>query len=520
MDERKKKKRRATLSDYKTDYAVEGQFKLDMTLIPRKKSKQPDMMKNTRTTASTDEPCCSTSRGQTFEIPVDISDTGVIDKNTCSTVVFDLPEISAVEKYRRLLIDNDAFLVWDEQMTTFIILDYNSESNTLKNVPQLVSRSSRQLFTCMCDEERMNFVDNFGTGDVKDGQIQEISFLENHFVVYTKGSFSIVKVIFGQLKCLFCNGKIECQHLKFVDKLLNKYEHIDLPEVLDRIYGKLEKHKDRVFIKDKTTRDIMLLFCKKDAMFEHNDFLRMKKQGCIQSCPEEYRDFIRMLSCNSPVCAAIPYGQLDNIKYIIDNKNFRKNLQIMKSIQGAVPVLFNLICAVPDLPQFIRDILSAVVDIITKTFILDEHKTSSNVTQDALAYFPNLQKIRCRGLYAMDKKGDEKVCTKKGSHPSLLPGIFTVFCPHVPPTAIIYDNACNLQQYCLNRDPGFLKKTGCAVSYKGLLYPEIQNINTQLVEQNNAKLKKLKPSLSYMKAENFMKSVTFFEWHCNQQLKD
>ncbi|XP_052100691.1 uncharacterized protein LOC127734717 [Mytilus californianus] len=323
---------------------------------------------------------------------------------------------------------------------------------------------------------------------------------------------------------------------------------------------------------------MMLSFCKKDAMFPHNDFVRMKNRvktqqesldgflvhlediGCSQACPEEYRDFIRMLSCNSPVCAAFPYHQLDNIKFIIDNKNFRQNLHIMKNIQSAIPVLFELICAVPDLPQFMRNILSSVVDITTKTFIIEEHETSSKVTQDSLAYFPNLPKIRCRGLYVMDKKMDEKVCTKKGSrHPSLLPGIFTVFCPHgicygfevmesvespdrpftflktrfkVPPSAVIYDNAFNLQQYCLNRDPGFFRKTrfyvdglhwdchGCAVSYKGLLYPEIQNINTQLVEQNNSKLKKLKPSLSYMKAENFMKSVTFFEWHCNQQLKD
>ncbi|CAG2245842.1 unnamed protein product [Mytilus edulis] len=103
----------------------------------------------------------------------------------------------------------------------------------------------------------------------------------------------------------------------------------------------------------------------------------------------------------------------------------------MKSIQSTIPVLFELICAVPDLPQFMRNILSAVVDITTKTFIIDEHETSSEVTQNALAYFPNLPKIRCRGLYVMDKKMDEKVCTKKGSrHPSLLPGIFTVFCPH------------------------------------------------------------------------------------------
>ena len=29
----------------------------------------------------------------------------------------------------------------------------------------------------------------------------------------------------------------------------------------------------------------------------------------------------------------------------------------------------------------------------------------------------------------------------------------------VAPDCIIYDNSCNLQSYCLNRDPGFFKNT-------------------------------------------------------------
>ena len=138
-----------------------------------------------------------------------------------------------------------------------------------------------------------------------------------------------------------------------------------------------------------------------------------------------------MLSSNSPVCAAFPYAQLEDIRCVIANENFRQDLSVIKNIQNSIPLLFQLICAVTDLPQFIRTILTAVVEITMKIFNYKKHETSDKVLEDSLAFFPNLPKIRSRGFYVMDKKISEKICSKKGSrHPSLLPGIFTVFCPH------------------------------------------------------------------------------------------
>ena len=80
-------------------------------------------------------------------------------------------------------------------------------------------------------------------------------------------------------------------------------------------------------------------------------------------------------------------------------------------------------------------------------------------------------------MYAFDKQ--KAICTKKKkAHPNLSPGILTVFCPHgvscgfqllkdvespktpftvlatrfpKPPKFVIYDNACNLHEYVLNR---------------------------------------------------------------------
>ena len=49
----------------------------------------------------------------------------------------------------------------------------------------------------------------------------------------------------------------------------------------------------------------------------------------------------------------------------------------------------------------------------------------------SLCYFPSLPRVRIRRCFEADTDRKTVVCTKKSSgHPSLLPGIFTIFCPH------------------------------------------------------------------------------------------
>ncbi|KAK3608593.1 hypothetical protein CHS0354_042584 [Potamilus streckersoni] len=164
----------------------------------------------------------------------------------------------------------------------------------------------------------------------------------------------------------------------------------------------------------------------------------------------------------------------------------------------------------------------------------------------------------CRmGKYQLDgKKENVPFCSKKhGRHPTLLPGIFTVFCQHgvcyeyqimksmespnipftflrtkfkVAPEAVIYDNACNLHAYCLNIDPAFFARTqfaldalhwfnhiDCSMGYESKLYPKFKSVNTQSVEQNNSKLKSL---LSNMTPQNFHACLRFFQLNCNREI--
>ena len=152
----------------------------------------------------------------------------------------------------------------------------------------------------------------------------------------------------------------------------------------------------------------------------------------------------------------------------------------------------------------------------------------------------------------MFAKEDQDACRKYSStHPTLTPGIFTIYCLHgvccgfevmrshespkhpfeifltrfeIPPAIIIYDNSCKLHQYILNRHLSHFKNTsfvdrfhwrghvGCASGYSLDKYTThwISSINLQVNEQANAGLQRIKGQIAYIKPENFMFHVKLF----------
>ena len=103
--------------------------------------------------------------------------------------------------------------------------------------------------------------------------------------------------------------------------------------------------------------------------------------------------------------------------------------------------------------------------------------------------FPTLPIQQGTGRYKADSQSEKQKdqCRKESwGHPTLSPGIFTMYCQHgicygfsilsdcespkhpfeifrqrfkVAPKIIIYVNACKLHQYCLLREPAFFKHT-------------------------------------------------------------
>ncbi|KAK3604724.1 hypothetical protein CHS0354_018964 [Potamilus streckersoni] len=120
----------------------------------------------------------------------------------------------------------------------------------------------------------------------------------------------------------------------------------------------------------------------------------------------------------------------------------------MKVLQEQCPVLFDMLQTIDDFPSFLKTTLKEVICKVKTTF--EDHKgydTGPSVGPASRdAFHPALPEVCRRGKYQLDgKKGEVPFCSKKhGKHPTLLPGIFTVFCQHVAPEAVICDNACNL----------------------------------------------------------------------------
>jgi len=97
------------------------------------------------------------------------------------------------------------------------------------------------------------------------------------------------------------------------------------------------------------------------------------------------------------------------------------------------------------------------------------------------------------------------------------------------PKMVIYDNACHLHTYCLNRDPvryqatqfkidrfHWKNHTACSSGYH---LHSWHGMNSEVVEQKNSLLKNLRSQLSYMTVGNFMVHCALFLAHANEKQK-
>lgn len=154
--------------------------------------------------------------------------------------------------------------------------------------------------------------------------------------------------------------------------------------------------------------------------------------GCTASCPEELRVLVNTLSCSSAVCATFRLSDKELLKKLLYEK---LSSERKYELQSKIPVLFDFLSSLEQIPNYLRPILEEIVVIIERTFVYPINDTmkigKSADSNNDLSVFPNFPKIRQRGIYAMDKLKGESICSKKSTrHSSLLPGIFTVFCPH------------------------------------------------------------------------------------------
>ncbi len=96
----------------------------------------------------------------------------------------------------------------------------------------------------------------------------------------------------------------------------------------------------------------------------------------------------------------------------------------------------------------------------------------------------------------------------------------------------MYDNACHLLQWILNRYPHrgrrwtFLidrkhqdNHTSCSVAFNMDLYPVLKTVNSQLSEQTSRSLRKLATNLAYYESANYLKVLEMFFVTRNLKIK-
>ena len=122
---------------------------------------------------------------------------------------------------------------------------------------------------------------------------------------------------------------------------------------------------------------------------------------------------------------------------ITTDSSLTANPTDMQMLQKEVPILFDLLSGVRNLPKkclipLIEMIIEKAGAPFTNDDITETMPPDNKTELQELAYFPSLPKVRGRGMFTADcRQCKVAKCTKQSSgHPSLLPGIFTLFCPH------------------------------------------------------------------------------------------
>ena len=172
-----------------------------------------------------------------------------------------------------------------------------------------------------------------------------------------------------------------------------------------------------------------------------------------------------------------------------------------------------------------------------------------------------IPQLRQRPAFDIDVRNWEEAGTKTGCRKRFdggggkTGGIFTVFCRHgvclaammmpnaegrnelfswmvkylkVPPKVIVYDYACSLHEYCINRVPDWFKSTlflvdrlhwfnhkSCCSSYNVNIYLWLSHINTVICEQNNSALGRIERTISRSGQGSFMILIRRFLWRWN-----
>ena len=217
------------------------------------------------------------------------------------------------------------------------------------------------------------------------------------------------------------------------------------------------RFSERVFIPHPKTRNLLQQFCSKGIspadfreltqLISHNvpsmialmDY--MKAESNMSSVtlmpPKLWCGLVTALATPSPVCALVhPSERLFSLLERMKSEDITVDPEAMQTLQQEMPVLFELLRLLKYVPtKVLSPLIAALIEKSAAPFSSgsDHSVASVNASKmEPLSFFPQLPSIWSRGTYAADRTNTTpKICTKRSTgHPTLLPGIFTLFCQH------------------------------------------------------------------------------------------
>ncbi|XP_066935338.1 uncharacterized protein [Clytia hemisphaerica] len=423
------------------------------------------------------------------------------------------------------ILNMGKFLIHYSLMRDYMFHFLHGKSCTLHGYYEVFSLSQKSSGHEKCELTYKDFKDSW------------YSFLELLDIDFNEGS--ICKICKQDPAAIICDATSLGHQKKFSALVLQEN-----PSEL--CTQKFSKHADRLAIADKDLRDSFKEWVtKKNASMEFSKkleiiypvifrTLKWARDTFGDDLPKSIKLFFKCLYSSSPVCSY--FGENDlNLSLRMLEPKCKSDAALMKKFQLKLPLLFNILtdCNLETcLPEeHWKGLLLYLSDKtgIPYRYASDVYSGGSFIEENELSSFPNLPPLRPRGSYEQDAINTKYGNCRKNykGHPNLTSGIFTIYCPHAP-DYIVYDNNCSLHSYCLNRDPLFFRwtkflidrfhwknHTACGTGYCMNIYSELEKMNSQINEQQNAATKRLKTQLSYMRPDHFMSHCRFFIWYRN-----
>ena len=289
-------------------------------------------------------------------------------------------------------------------------------------------------------------------------------------------------------------------------------------------------------------------------------------------------EFLFQLSGDQPIISVIPFCSLELLRKICDKldqgENCTKELGLMRKYNSQVSDLIWL--ALQNSSQnYIVQFLTYLMEKLecvhypdpVPTQIEEMPNTYDPRTGTAYYFTESGNKIRRMPNYEMTRKSQryrkteqpiDGPCRKK--YPKVSFGgysyMFLWFCPihghcygfhlidgaegrkdvfssllkykETMPKELFYDNACQLLEYCMNREPDLFKNTRfwhdlfhsiahlCGINYKSTRIEGLEGINSEICEQVNSYLQSVKYTGAHLSQEHFVFFLQFFLYLLNE----